>query len=1268
MTGSVINKRVYVEKKPGFRTEALDLYADLRENLNISATGLRLINTYDVFGIDPEICEAAEKTVFTEVMIDDLIEPDFSGCVYFAAETLPGQYDQRADSAVQCIKLLDPSSDCRITCGKIIILEGNEEENRRDLDRIKKYLINPIESREKDLSILAVDRNVDVTPLEVYPEVLTLDRDGIASFIRTHGLAMSLEDCLLIQDYFRSEEKRNPTETEIRVLDTYWSDHCRHTTFETSLQNITIRTDRFGEEIQKAFDRYLEIRRECGRSERPMTLMDMGTINAKYLRSRGLLKDVEVSEEINACSIFINVDHDGVPEKWLLMFKNETHNPPTEIEPFGGASTCIGGAIRDPLSGRSYVYQAMRISGCGNVLAPVEDTLPGKLPQKIISKKATRGNSSYGNQIGLPTTFAKEVYHPDFVAKHMEVGAVVGAAPAENVVRKTPEPGDVIILLGGRTGRDGIGGATGSSKEHNQSSLTVCASEVQKGNAPEERKIQRLFRNPDCTKLIRKCNDFGAGGVCVAIGELAPGLMIHLENVRTKYAGLNATELAVSESQERMAVVVSGKDEKEFIRLAEAENLEAYRVAEVIEEPRLVICLNDQKVVDISRAFIDTCGVRQRTDVVIGQSDPENPFEVRGRDGQLLTQLTKEAVLETLSDMNVASQKGLAEMFDASIGSTTVMMPFGGRMQLTPTQASVQKIPVLDGKTTTCSILAYGYDPAVMKYSCFAGAMYSVLSSMAKTVAVGGRPEDIRFSFQEYFERLNKDPVRWGKVTEALLGAMTIQDFFDLASIGGKDSMSGTFNTISVPPTLISFACSAGSTKNIITPELKRAGNFLTLFRPEISAEGLPSPESYKEIFENVRKGIAGGKIISAYVAEQGGVLPALMKMSFGNELGFDISDISADQKGLDLIRLMPGAIITESERPLDAADAGKYAALLGKVTDSGYTVRTGSGTVSLTKEEALSAWMKTFDALYPVTAPAVRDPSALPGTNDLPIRDFTSGRKFKAAHPVDVVKVLIPVFPGSNCEYDVKRAFEEEGAEVTVFVFRNMTESAVFESIDEMADLIGKTNILAIPGGFSSGDEPDGSAKFIVNVLLNEKIRNAVHALLARDGLILGICNGFQALIKSGLLPYGEIRAPESDNPTLFRNTINRHVSCMVTTRVASDNSPWLAGLTPGECHTVPVSHGEGRFVASPEMTEQLFRNGQVAFLYSTPEGIPTMDGRFNPNGSSCAIEGIVSPDGRVLGKMGHSERYFKDVFMNIPGNKKQNIFANGVRYFRKE
>ena len=1228
-----INKRIFVEKRAGFQVEKDDLLKDLNMQLHLQIENIRLLLVYDIFDIEEEILNKACQTVFSEKMVDDIVDVDLSDKCYLAIETLPGQYDQRADSAMQCIKLLDPSSSCTITCGKVYIFDHKIAQ----LDKVKNYLINPIESREKDMDVMRIDRNVDVTPLEVFPNFIQMDDDQTASFLKDKGLAMSLEDLQLVKAYFKDQEQRNPTETEIKVLDTYWSDHCRHTTFETELTNIKFQSRRFNEQIQNAYEEYLKLRQATNRTNKPITLMDMATINSRYMRQNHMADDVEISDEINACSVFIDVDHDGTIEKWLLQFKNETHNHPTEIEPFGGASTCIGGAIRDPLSGRSYVYQAMRITGSGNIFMPLDETLNGKLPQRTISKKSAHGNSSYGNQIGLATTYVQEIYHDAYVAKHLEVGAVVGAVKAENVRREKPTKGDVVILLGGKTGRDGIGGATGSSKEHTIGSLEKCASEVQKGNAPEERKIQRLFRNPECTKLIKKCNDFGAGGVSVAIGELADGLLIDLGKVRCKYAGLNATEIAISESQERMAVVVAAKDAMKFIELAHQENLEAYEVATVTDDARLKMVLNGEVVVDISRQFVDSAGARQKCDVIISENVDNDVFAD--------IKVNKENILNTLADKNVASQKGLVEMFDASIGSCSVMMPFGGRYQLTPTQVSVSKIPVKDGKTNTCSILAYGFDPYLMEYSCFSGAMYSVLLSMAKTISAGGNLDNIYFSFQEYFERLNKEPHKWGKVAESLLGAIHVQNFFDKCAIGGKDSMSGTFNDLNVCPTLISFACSKGNVDNIVTPELKKADSKLGVFVPAIDEQGYPDLYSYKRIFEKIEDLCAKQLILSSYVVEKGGILSALFKMSFGNKLGFKI-----DSK-LPLLKMLPGAIVVETNDSIDDPDYQP----LGSVCTDEYKIND----ITISLEEAFNAWFGTFESIYPAYHVNQRQ--------EIKPADFACSKSFKANDTTDHVKVLITVFPGTNCEYDTCRAFEEEGAECTVFVFKNMLEQDVMSSIDELAALIAKTNIFVIPGGFSSGDEPDGSAKFIVNVLQNVKIKKAIVDLRKRDGLILGICNGFQALIKSGLLPYGEIKSLGKDDCTLYRNDINRHISCIANTRCTSNNSPWLASNDVGTVYQIPVSHGEGKFIVDQEKLQQLIKNGQIAFQYCDIDGNVNDLAQNNINGSTYAIEGIVSEDGHVLGKMGHSERYVEGTFKNIYGNKKQNIFKNGVNYFRK-
>ena len=1230
-----MNTRLFIEKKQNFQIEKDELYSVLQTNFNLVDNSFRLLNIYDVFNIDQADLTQSLKSVFCEVMVDDVITNiNFDNYSVIVSETLPGQYDQRADSSMQCIKLINPNSSCVITCGKLYLFDKNIDQNL--LSKISNYLINPIENRVKDLNVLQVDENVEIKPLEVYDNFIDLNELELNVFLKNNSLAMSIQDLLLVQAYFKNEEKRNPLETEIKVLDTYWSDHCRHTTFETMLSSVKISTNKFETQIQATYDKYLQMRTELKRTEKPITLMDMATVNSRYLRSKNMLNDVEISDEINACSVFVDVDNNGVNEKWLMMFKNETHNHPTEIEPFGGASTCIGGAIRDPLSGRSYVYQAMRISGCGNVLQSMDQTLKSKLPQSVISKKACAGNSSYGNQIGLSTSFVKEIYHDSYVAKHLEVGAVVGACKASNVVRIKPCSGDVILLLGGRTGRDGIGGATGSSVEHNNSSLDTCASEVQKGNAPVERKIQRLFRNEKCTKLIKKCNDFGAGGVCVAIGELADGLIIRLDQVKVKYAGLNACEIAISESQERMAVVVAKEKEQLFISLCEAENLECYKVADVTDKNRLVMMMNDEVVCDMNRDFIETSGFRQSVDVEIVSN--ENVLNT-------VVEFNRANVLKTLSDKNVCSQKGLVENFDASIGAATVLMPFGGIYQATPTQASVHKFPVTSGTSDTASILTYGFNPKIFEFSPFLGSMYSVIDSMAKTVCVGGNYHDIYFSFQEYFERLNKNAQSWGKVCEALLGTINVLDYFDLAAIGGKDSMSGTFNDINVVPTLISFACSKGSAKKIISNELK-GNKKLGVFVIECDTDNYPNMDSVKAIFDTVTSNIDSKNIVSANVVEDGGIIASLFKMSFGNKVKFNVDT------ELDLLKLYPSAIVVEYENEISS----DYFYAIGTSGTENYV----ANNVEFNETEVFNAYNNTLIKLYPQTASVKYD-------KKIETLNYRTDKQFKATKLSDEVKVLIPVFPGTNCEYDTLRAFENEGAVGHIFIFRNLNTESFNQSVKEFAQLIIDTNILVIPGGFSAGDEPDGSAKFIVNILNNATIKAAINKLIENDGLILGICNGFQALIKCGLLPYGDICDLDENCPTLYRNDISRHISCIAHTVSSSNNSPWLSSFNENESFEVAMSHGEGKFIASDEVINELIKNGQVAFQYCNLEHKATMDNDYNINGSCYAIEGITSKCGHILGKMGHSERYHENVFKNIYGNKQQNIFANGVNYFRK-
>lgn len=1230
------NYRIFVEKKEGFQTEALSLLSDLRMNLGIDLKGLRLINIYDCFNIEKGLLTKAIDSIFCEKQVDRWFEDiSLKGKSYIATEFLDGQFDQRAFAAEQCLSLIE-KNNASVRSGKLIIFDDVLSE--KQLHKIKKYYINEIESHEKDLSILTLPKKIKQAPVSNVEGFVDFSEKEIEAYRIKNSLAMSKEDILHIQNYFKNEEKRDPTETEIKMLDTYWSDHCRHTTFETLLENIDFSKDSFGKQIEEAYSTYLEMRKVAGREAKPITLMDMACISSIYEKKVGHLLDVEESDEINACSVHINVDVDGEEVPYLLMFKNETHNHPTEIEPFGGASTCIGGAIRDPLSGRSYVYQALRITGAGDITKPVNDTLEGKLPQRVISKGAAHGYSSYGNQIGLATTYVKEIYHEGYTAKRMEIGAVVGAVPLSYVKREEPLPGDIVILLGGRTGRDGIGGATGSSKEHNDKSLELCASEVQKGNAPEERKIQHLFRRREATSLIKRSNDFGAGGVSVAIGELADGLEIDLDKVPTKYEGLNGTEIAISESQERMAVVVSPSDVDKFIALAESENIETTIVAKVTSSPRLVMKYQGKKIVDISRHFINTNGVRQRVNVEITPHDRSSLF-VNDVKGDSL----KEKVFNILKDKNVSMNKGLVEMFDSTIGATTVLMPYGGKYSLSETQASVQKIPLLKGNTKTCSVMAYGYDPFLTSASPYHGAMYAVLDSITKLVSCGAPYQGIHFSFQEYFERLNLDPKKWGNVVEALLGAIKIQKEFSLASIGGKDSMSGTFKDIHVPPTLCSFAINVANTDHIISTDLKQKGNKLYLIKHNPLSDLTPNVEECKKNFTFVHEEIKKGNIVSSFALQRGGVIEALAKMSYGNKLGFHVNYD-------DLFSLGYGSLVVETKEEI------KDAIYLGTVEDD-YLING----VSFTFEELFEASNSTFEEVYPSKSTYVDE-------CDMSIvKEYDSKEKYSSPKEGQV-KVFIPVFPGTNCDYDTKKAFEEEGAQTHTFVFRNTKENDIEESIKEMSKYIDESDILVISGGFSCGDEPDGSGKFIANILNNKDIKASINRLLERKGLILGICNGFQALIKSGLLPYGKLGEVTSSSPTLVRNNISRHISLIAKTKVNSNKSPWLSSFNVGETHAVPLSHGEGKFVISKEEATRLFNEGCVAFLYVDEEGNATMDQPYNPNGSYYAIEGIVSPSGLILGKMGHSERKGDNVFKNIQGNKNQEIFKNAIAYFKKE
>ena len=1225
-------KRFFVKKRDKFQVESLSLKNDLRDSLKEDGIEeISLYNVYDIFNTTEEENEILKSSILSEVVTDEVFEKvDLEGKKYISIELQPGQYDQRADSAKQCLMLFSKNDKAEIKCATLIVFHGEV----KNIEKIKEYLINPIEKREKDFSKYELEEELKIEPVEKINGFICKNSSELEKLLKELELAMDLENLKYIQEYFKNTEKRDPTITEIRVFDTYWSDHCRHTTFETYLRNIEIKSEKFHEELQNSFEKYLKIKEKLG-DKKEITLMNLATCVGKYFKKIGKLEDLEISDEINACSIEIDVDVNGKIEKWLLMFKNETHNHPTEIEPYGGASTCLGGAIRDPLSGRAYVYQAMRITGAGDITEKIEDTLEKKLPQKKISKEAALGYSSYGNQIGLSTTFVKEIFDEGYKAKRMEVGVVIGAAKKENVRREKPIPGDVIILLGGRTGRDGIGGATGSSKEHTEESIVKCAAEVQKGNAVIERKIQRLFRNPAVTKLIKKSNDFGAGGVSVAIGELAEGIEVNLDKIKTKYSGLNGTDLAISESQERMAVVVDKKDVERFLKYSEEENLEATVVAEVTDNKRLILKYKGENIVDISKEFLDSNGVMGIQDVQIKDSHELNPFEVK-------KELTKENILNTLKDLNVCSQRGMVEMFDSSIGRSTVLMPYGGKYQLTEIEAGVQKLPV-DGITDSCSILSYGYNPQIFRYSPYLGAQYAVIESLAKIVATGGDYKKVRLTFQEYFEKLGNNSEKWGKVLGALLGALEAQLHFDTPAIGGKDSMSGTYNNLNVPPTLISFAITTEKMKNIISPEFKEGGNKIYLVKSSRLEKNIPNYQEIKSNFEKIREEIIKGNILSALTIKFGGIVEAIFKMSFGNKIG---ALVKTDE---NLFSIAPGSFIVETKENLD------FGILLGETTKES---KVSINEVEVGISEAVKSWESTLEKIYPYT-----------GENKGEITEKTCEKKVvkKAKYLVEKPKVLIVVFPGSNCEYDSKKAFEKAGAEVEIFVFNNLNNEKIEESIEKISEKIRTSQIFMIPGGFSAGDEPDGSGKFIANILQSEKIKEAIEKLLERDGLILGICNGFQALIKSGLLPYGKIGAVSKNSPTLFRNNINRHISRVVNTKIVSTNSPWLTSFEVGEIHSIPVSHGEGKIVIDEKEARELFENGQIITQYCDIDGNVTMNEKVNLNGSYYNIEGMISKCGRILGKMGHSERYEVGLLKNIFGNKEQDIFKNGVEYFKK-
>ena len=1245
--------RIFVEKHPEFQVEAKSLLGELNENLQLELKTLRLLNVYDLFGFTPDLLEKSRYSVFGEIVTDSVTDSiDLDGAKYIAVEYLPGQFDQRAASAVDCVHLIDPTARISIKSSKLLIVDSDASEET--LEKIRHYYINPVESRAKDLSKLADTEHAAVKPVPVLEGFRNMSGDDLKAYCKKMGLAMNADDLAEVVKYFTGEG-RDPNETELRILDTYWSDHCRHTTFTTELESIDVEDSFIKEDIDGTMALYLRMRSETGREKKGLNLMDMATIGAKYLRKNGLLDDLEVSEENNACSIFIDVDVDGQTERWLLMFKNETHNHPTEIEPFGGAATCLGGAIRDPLSGRSYVYQAMRVTGAGDIYKPVSETLPGKLPQKVITRKAAQGYSSYGNQIGLATTHVREIYHEGYTAKRMEVGAVVGAVKAGDVRRESPKAGDVVLMIGGRTGRDGIGGATGSSKEHTEESLETCGSEVQKGNAPEERKLERLFRRPEVTRLIKKSNDFGAGGVSVAIGELADGLDIYLDRVPVKYSGMNSTELAISESQERMAVVVEAKDEEEFKALCHSENIEVTHVAEVTDTARMRMFYGDKVVVDLTRAFIDSAGAKHYSKATIGAVEDRDPFfrDVPGKN-------LKERMFANLQDPNVTCQKGLIEMFDSTIGRSTVLMPFGGELQTTETQVSVQKLPV-KGYTDTASMMAFGFNPDICDWSPYHGAAYSFIEACSKVVAAGGHWETMRFSCQEYFERMTADPKVWGKPTAALLGALKMQKELGLASIGGKDSMSGSFETedgtIHVPPTLIAFGITPVKADKVISPELKWEGDRLYLVKHTPLADRMPDTEQLKRNWNNIQEKIEDGTIVAGWAVGFGGVAEALCKMSFGNAFGFDVN-LSEDE----LFNLSYGSIVVETDgSALDFENAVE----IGTVT-SGEDGNVRVNGTKLSIFEMMDFNASLFEKVYPAVSK--------PDFNRLLPKGMEGVKPFKAKKAdleykgpkVDKVIAYLPVFPGTNCDYDSAKAFRKAGAEIRTSVFRNLSDKDVFESIAQMKKNIEDCQILMLSGGFSAGDEPDGSGKFIANVLNNKDIAEAIEGLLSRGGLILGICNGFQALVKSGLLPYGELGKVTKDSPTLFRNDINRYISQMVTTRVASTNSPWLKGMAIGDEYAIPVSHGEGKFVVSEELARELFANGQVAFQYVDPlTDEPTMESPYNPNGSYYAIEGIISRNGQILGKMGHSERYERNLLKNIEADLEQPLFENAVRYF---
>ncbi|MBE5962043.1 MAG: phosphoribosylformylglycinamidine synthase [Lachnospiraceae bacterium] len=1271
-------KRIYVEKKAPYAIKAKELKEELKSYLGLqSLQDVRVLIRYDIEHVSEATYKKALGTVFSEPPIDMLYEETFPNAengLVFSVEYLPGQFDQRADSAEQCVKLLNETEEPIIRTATTYVLSGALLAS--DIERVKHYCINPVDSRETseekpETLVTSFDVPEDVIIFDGFKD---MEEDALKKLYESLNLAMTFADFLHIQNYYKNEEHRNPTMTEIRVLDTYWSDHCRHTTFLTELTDVSFDEGYYKAPIRAAFEDYKKNREVLykGRDDKYISLMDIALLAMKKLKADGKLEDMEVSDEINACSIIVPVEIDGVTEEWLVFFKNETHNHPTEIEPFGGAATCLGGAIRDPLSGRGYVYQAMRVTGAADPTVSLEETLNGKLPQRKIVTGAAHGYSSYGNQIGLATGLVDEIYHPDYVAKRMEIGAVMGAAPRKNVIRENSDPGDIIILMGGRTGRDGCGGATGSSKVHTTESIHTCGAEVQKGNAPTERKLQRLFRREEVSRLIKKCNDFGAGGVSVAIGELADGLRVNLDKVPKKYAGLDGTELAISESQERMAIVVDKKDAAQMLAFAEEENLEAVEVAVVTEEPRLVLTWRGKEIVNISRAFLDTNGAHQEAKAAISMPKKEENYFNTG--ASYVAESMKEKAelkaasvsntdvkaewLSMLSDLNSCSKKGLVEMFDSSIGASTVTMPYGGKYQLTPTQTMIAKLPVLTGECDTVTMMSYGYDPYLSSWSPFHGAVYAVISSVAKIVAAGGDYKKIRFTFQEYFRRLGNDAYRWGEPLTALLGAYDAQMKLGLPSIGGKDSMSGTFNDIDVPPTLVSFAVDVAKAGDVVTSELKEAGNVLVAFDITKDEYDLPKYEEVMALYETIASFMKKGLVKSAYALGAKGIAEAVSKMAFGNKFGVTINEKLSKE---ELFIPSYGGIVLEvsKEALAELSKAGTAFELVGEVTDNGKFIYCDT---VITMEEAIASWGATLESVFPTrstVAEEIKD-------EKIPCNLFDAKTIYVAKNKIAKPNVFIPVFPGTNCEYDSMRAFERAGANVNTVVFKNLDERNIKESVLAFEKGIKEAQIVMFPGGFSAGDEPDGSGKFIATAFRNAKISDAVNDLLkSRDGLVLGICNGFQAIIKLGLVPYGEVRMQTEDSPTLAMNNIGRHISKSVYTKVVSNKSPWLQQAELGGVYAIPASHGEGRFVASKEWIEKLAANGQIATQYVDVNGNPTMDEDFNPNGSYYAIEGITSPDGRVLGKMAHSERRGSHVALNITGSQDQRIFESGVKYF---